>query len=567
MIRKERLAAALCIAGLLILMAGTALAAYPELQLCWTAGGQEISLRLWEQSKRNYVLFLPGAVGNEDPVIRIDQNTDLVWADETYENGSALPVSRFAGQTVTVSFTNGMALGNVKVMQGSPIPSLFFTVTKDDLNRVTVNQNRDIKSPASVVMLSGVGGVETAQSLTSFKVHGNSTFFAGKKAYAFKLEKKAGLGGMEKNKRWILLANWFDISLIRNQITFDLCREIGLTSTPDCRPADLYINGRYCGTYLLTEKIQLKKGRLEITDLEEEYEQVNGKDAYDRAKFKKGTGKPVHILKWFNVKEEPEDLTGGYLLEIEKALQFSQNLDCAGFVTEGQMCVVIKEPTHAGKAAVQYISTLVNRFHNAVLAKDGNDPKTGKYYGDFIDMRSFARKVAVEEFCANYDVRAASQFMYKDADSVDPLLYAGPGWDYDLTYGNKDDGMRNPQKADYVYTRSGNTAYIYHWLLTHEDFRRMTRQVYEEEILPAAEILLGRREPPEGSSLKSISAYQAGIAASAEMNFTRWTARAIPDVTDESGRTFEDAGAFLQNWIAVRTDTLTAEWLVTPRSE
>ena len=561
MIKKERLAVLICAAGLLILLAGSALAAYPELQLSWKTGGQEISVRLWEESKRNYVLYVPGAVGDSDPEIRIDQNTDLIWAGETYENGSALPVSRFVGQTVATSFTNGRALGNVKVMQGSAIPSLFFTVTKEDLNRVTVNQKRDIKSPASVIMLSGDGSLETAQSLTSFKVHGNSTFFAGKKAYAFKLEKKADLGGMGRNKRWILLANWFDISLIRNQITFDLCREIGLTSTPDCRPADLYINGRYYGAYLLTEKIQLKKSRLEIRDLEEEYELVNGKEAYDKAKFKKGTGKAVHILKWFNVKEEPEDVTGGYLLEIEKALQFSQNLDCAGFVTDGQMCVVIKEPTHAGKAAVQYISGLVNDFHNAAMAPDGMNKKRGTYYAEYIDMRSFARKVAVEEFCANYDVRAASQFMYKDADSADPLLYAGPGWDYDLSYGNKDDGMRNPLKIDYVYTKSSNTAYLYHWLLTHEDFRKLTRQVYEEEILPAAEILLGRREAPAGSAMKSVARYQADIAESAAMNFTRWVARAIPDRTDESGNTFEDAGRFLLDWIGKRTDALTAGWL------
>ena len=62
-------------------------------------------------------------------------------------------------------------------------------------------------------------------------------------------------------------------------------------------------------------------------------------------------------------------------------------------------------------------------------------------------MDSFAKKIIVEEFTANFDVRAGSQFMYKDADSVDSRLYAGPGWDYDLTYGNKDDGVRNPAEG------------------------------------------------------------------------------------------------------------------------
>ena len=259
--------------------------------------------------------------------------------------------------------------------------------------------------------------------------------------------------------------------------------------------------------------------------------------------------------------EEPADLTGGYLLEIEKALHFTQNEEDAGFVTDGSMCVIIKEPSHPGKQAVTYISSLVNDFHNAVIAADGFSKATGKYYADYIDMHSFAAKVAVEEFCANFDVRAASHFFHKDADSVDPLLYAGPGWDYDLTYGNKDDGMRNPEKVNYVFDRSNDTSHLYHWLLTHEDFRRMTRQVFEEEVLPTAEVLLGRREPSPGSCLRSIDALQAEIADSAAMNFTRWQAMAIPDITNESGRTFEAAGSYLKNWIAVRTETLAAGWL------
>ena len=557
---RGRLVLTMLIAGLIVFWIGTALAALPQISFSWTVDGNEITLLPEQKEKRHFVLYLPGACKGKDPVIHIDQNTDLIWGDTLYPNGSTVPVFRFAGETVSVSFSSGQVLGDIRIMQGSEIPSLFFTVTENDLHRVTVNQKRDIKEPAGMVMLDGKGKVNAAESLTSFTVRGNSTYFASKKAYTFKMEHKADLGGMGKNKKWILLANWFDISLIRNQITFDLCRELGLTSTPDCCQADLFINGKYNGTYLLTEKIQLKKNRLEITDLEEKYEEVNGKEAYDNGRFKKGKSKAVSILKWYNVKE-PDDLTGGYLLEIEKALQFSQNQDCAGFVTDGKMCIVVKEPTHAGKEGVEYIAGLVNNFHNAVLAKDGVSKSTRMYYADYIDMHSFAAKVAIEEFSANYDVRAASHFMYKDSDSVDPLLYAGPGWDYDLTYGNKDDGMRNPAKVDYVYNRSSNTAYLYHWLLTHEDFRKLTRQVCEEELFPAAEILLGRREPGEGSFLKSIDVYQAAFAESAAMNFTRWTARAIPDVTDESGRTFEDAGAYLKNWIAIRTDALFSDWL------
>ena len=113
-----------------------------------------------------------------------------------------------------------------------------------------------------------------------------------------------------------------------------------------------------------------------------------------------------------------------------------------------------------------------------------------------------------------------------------------------------------------MFRRSSSDVYIYHWLLTHDDFRLITRQLYEEVFLPAAEVAAGRREPAKGSPLKSVKAYQDEIRESADMNFTRWSARAIPDVWNDSGRTFEASGAFVDNWVNVRMDMLTESWLL-----
>ena len=561
------------LAGLTILLTWlvtAACAAVPAVRFCWQVDGREISIKLFEKKEQTYYLFVPGALKGQDPTVRFDGDGVLKWGDQTYENGSVFPAEKYLNQSAKVVFPGSKRINRAQVMEGSQIPAMFFTVDPDDLKRITneykrinKNKNLDIRQNADMVMLAGDGSINAAETVTSFKTHGNSTFFANKKPYQFRMEHKAALGGMEKNKKWILLANWFDISLIRDQMTFDLCRELGMTSTPDGRQVELYINGAYYGTYLLVEKIQLKKGRLEITDLEETLEELNGREVYESAKFrKKKVNGVARLLKWFELPEEPEDVTGGYLLEIEKALQFSMIEDGAGFVTDNGMCVVIKEPTHAGQREVQYIAGLVNDFHLAVLQKDGVSTKTGRHYTSYIDVRSFALKVTVEEFCANYDVRAASHFMYKDKDSVDSLLYAGPGWDYDLTYGNKDDGLHNPLKQDFVFKRSTGKEYLYHWLLTHDDFKKTTRQLYEKVFLPLAEVLAGRREPAEGSPLKSVAAYQDEIRESAGMNFTRWTAKAIPDVWDGSGRTFEDAGSFVNKWINQRLDMMTETWLL-----
>ena len=563
---KSRRKPRLFIAGLILLLAvgfaGCVQAApAPTVKFCWTVEGREITIRLFEKSRDDVYLFLPAALKGQDPVVRIDQGAEFIFEDQHYPDGSVFPAEQYVGQSGMAFYSTGKRIGNVAVMRGSEIPALFFTMPDDQIRRIEMNTKLDIQQDAAVVILDGDGSLTTAQAVPHMKTRGNSTFFSKKKAYQFKLDKKASLGGMEKNKTWILLANYFDVSLIRNQITFDLLREMGMAGTPDCRQADLYINGEYRGTYLLTEKIQIKSGRLEIRDLEDELEKLNGQDAYDAAVYKRGRGEAVYTTRWFDV-EEPEDVTGGYLLEIEKELHFNQNKTDAGFATDKTMCVIVKEPSHVGYRGMTYISNLVNDFHHAVLASDGRSKNTGRYYASFIDMRSFALKIIVEEFTANFDVRAGSQFMYKDSDSVDPLLHAGPGWDYDLTYGDRDDGLRNPTKEDYVFRRSSSEVYLYHWLLTHDDFRGITRQLLEDVFMPAAEVLAGRRDPAPGSGLRSLKAYEEELRASAGMNFKRWSAYGQSHSWNGAGRTFEDACAFVQDWIDQRMDMMNEKWLI-----
>ena len=557
--KNVRLITACLAAVLLLAIAGTALAASMEVTFTWTVEGHEFSVGLDKKQTGKYVLYLPGAFKGQDPVFTVNQKTDMVWDGVTYQSGSTIPVSQYAGQTVPVSFTGGQGKWSVKVMQGSAIPALQIHVTENDLKRVTVKRDRDITEPADMIMVTEDGRLNAAETLTTFKARGNYTFFAQKKPFTFKTENKADLGGMGRNKTWILLANWYDVSLIRNQITFDLFRQVGMPYTPDCRQVDLYLNQKYNGTYLLTEKIQLKKHRLEITDLEEEYEALNGKEAYDNAKCKYVRYNGVNI-RWYDLEKEPEDITGGYLLELEKPLYYSEKKDHAGVKTETNMCVTIKEPTHAGQRGTEYISDLISGFHNAAIAPDGHN-QDGRYYAEYIDMHSFALKAAIDEFCINYDVRAASQFMYKERDSIDPLLYAGPAWDYDWSYGNHTNGVKDPKTMDYVFQRSSVYWFLTHWLLTHEDFQQAARKAYEEEVYPAAEILLGRREAPQGSALKTLDEYKAAIADSAAMNYTRWSAKPVPDVYEGSGQNFEDAFTYLKNWVGIRTDALLEGWV------
>lgn len=548
--------------ALLAALCTSALAADLHMSFTWDAGSEPVTVALTQNTRKEYVLFLPGVCDPSAMTLTVHDREGICWNGTPVQSGEALDVSGDIGSTVQVTTLDGVRLNQVKILQGSVIPSVFVTITDSDVTHIHKSKKYDIRSPGKLVMLDRSGIPEAVQTVDSFHMRGNSTRYGMKKPYQLKLAKKESLGGMPKAKTWLLLANWFDISLIRNQITLDLCRELGLKGTPRGIQADLYLNGEYQGVYYLCEKIQLSKDRLDITDMEDIRAEA-GQVPEGTPKLKTSKDNGVPLLRWHGNVAPPQDTTGGFLLELEKPLQFSQNKESGGFKTNGEMFVIIKEPTLVDEASSTYIANLVNDFHNAAIADDGINPKTGLSYMTYIDADSFALKIIVEEISGNFDVKAASQFLYKDSDRVDSRLHAGPGWDYDLTYGNKaDKSLLNPLQLNYVYTRSSANSNLYRCLLRHDDFAALTRRLYLEKALPALEILLGRRPAPEGSCLRPLTEYADDIRASADMNFCRWNANLIKDLYNRSGRTFDEANAYLLDWLTRRTDALTEGWLV-----
>lgn len=96
---------------------------------------------------------------------------------------------------------------------------------------------------------------------------GNVTWLAPKKAYKFKLDKKAALLGMGKNKHWALLANAFDGSMLRNRLVSYMGEQLEFEYTPKMLPVDLVINGEYMGSYYLAETVRIGKDRVNIDEL------------------------------------------------------------------------------------------------------------------------------------------------------------------------------------------------------------------------------------------------------------------------------------------------------------
>ncbi len=107
----------------------------------------------------------------------------------------------------------------------------------------------------------------------------------------------------------------------------------------------------------------------------------------------------------------------------------------SGFVTKGGQAVLLKTPEYASRAQVRYISSLVQRFENAIMADDGIDPESGKHFFEIADKDSLVGKYLIEEISKNLDANRTSYYLYKYNDYISEKLFFGPVWDYDNAYG------------------------------------------------------------------------------------------------------------------------------------
>jgi hypothetical protein len=109
--------------------------------------------------------------------------------------------------------------------------------------------------------------ISDSLDLETIAVRGNSTADKAKKPYKLKFEDKQKPFGMKSDKTWILLANYGDWSLIRSKVAWDLGNALsGLQWTPKSTFTELFINGKYLGSYQLVESIKIDKNRVPIDD-------------------------------------------------------------------------------------------------------------------------------------------------------------------------------------------------------------------------------------------------------------------------------------------------------------
>jgi hypothetical protein len=541
---------------LLIVMVSGALAAGPVFFVSPTGEYTQQAIQLTYVDGKGYYLFLPGNVNLSEWRIGFS-------GAETIElNGSALADKQSADilqEHNEIRFDRRRTVPFDVLRGSSDLPVLYITTESGKVSGI--HHSKKNREAGYLYMEDASGKTEYDGNLTHIRIRGNSSVVYPKKNYQIKLEKGRDLLGFGKARKWVLTGNWLDKSFIRNQITYDLADYAGLPCTPEHQQAELYVNHEYMGLYLFSEKVEINEGRIDIRDLEKETEKLNDRElsAY-RRKYRKLPGKAN--WKAFDIPNNPEDITGGYLIEYEWQKNRYKS-EPSGYNTRRNVHLIIKSPEYATKEQADYVAAFMQGFENALQSEDGIDPDTGKHYSEFVDMDSLVLKYMINEFSQNYDGNISSEFFYKPEDSKSKVAFAGPVWDMDNTYAayaqkyNKESIMK---PTGLFIGKASGTRYWWPNLYKHEDFRQRIRELYRGRFSMGVKILLGAAEDPEGR-MKSLEQYISEIAASAAMNFVRYPAMKYNWSEARTGSTFEENTAFLCDFIKQRAAYLESEWL------
>ena len=503
-----------------------------------------------------WYLFLPGNQSLDGLRVWFTGVSEITIDEKAYSSGDAWP-GVTAGTKYSVKI-GGKKFG-LTVMQGSAIPSLQILTESRSMKKI--DKSKKVRETGQLLMIDGGGNVAYDGALEHIRLRGNTSAKFGRKGYQIKLAAGTDLLGMGKAKKWVLTSNHSDHSLLRNQITLAMAKYVGLPYTSECAQVEVYLNHVYNGTYILLEKIEIGKNRVNITDLEKATEAVNT-EPLDSYAQKGPRGVSREKFKYVDIPVDPEDITGGYLVEYENWQPRYRDEKCAYTTKQGKV-ISVKEPENASQAQMTYISDLFQGFENAIFAPDGRDPATGKHYSEFVDAESLVLKYMLEEISKNTDGSQSSLYFFKPADSESRVAFAGPAWDYDRSYGDYADSesdKRNMLPASgFVHNSRSGSRYWWPELYKLPDFREKITEMWNGRYADAIAVLLGEKEG--NTDLRSIDAYAGEVRASAEMTFT-----AFPFFEERKtnlarcGKNFEENIAYLKKFITERRDFLAGEW-------
>ena len=274
----------------------------------------------------------------------------------------------------------------------------------------------------------------------NIRARGNSTFGAPKKPFRLKFDKKQGmlgLNGGQKYKSWVLMADYYDGSMLRTYGTFKFAKALmeNVYYSSDCTHVEVYLNGEYRGVYLLCEQTQINRGRVDIPEMEE------GDTSVEQGYLMIGVGGQVDEPELITVRPEINvtDRTGQ--TRYYGGINFTLS---GGTYTQEQKDYVARYVS--GVYKVVAYAVYENQYYN--LSRDGELTPKRKFewaktdeerqietVSAVFNIESAVSMCILDEICKNLDAMAFNMYVDLSPEGDGVLTLAAP-WDFDFSMAN-----------------------------------------------------------------------------------------------------------------------------------
>ena len=315
------------------------------------------------------------------------------------------------------------------------------------------------------------GKVDTKGSGT-IKYRGNSTLDPAKKSFRIKFDEKTTVLDLPaKAKKWVLFANMYDKTLLRNRIGYEMSTIFGMKYTPACHHVDMILNGDFIGNYLLCDQIDVNENRVDITKMDS------------------------------SSTSEPE-ITGGYLIEGDA---FAEKEPLYFKTAQGILfCIKYPDSDDINQQQKSYIEKYFNQVEAEIYQNNVNN----------IDLESFARYFIIQDFAGNIDGVWSSFYLTKERG--DDKIYFGPVWDLDLAFDNDmflyPTNEKNNFAFKYCYS-NGSTQTLVMKLLSNDSLLKKVKDVWNQ---------MTNGGFTKDAMLSFIDKQVEHINESQKLNFIRW---------------------------------------------
>ena len=366
--------------------------------------------------------------------------------------------------------------------------------------------NKEDYTGAQVTM-TNAGENNISLRSAGVRLRGNSTAYQPKRPLRIKFDSAVSVMGRPAEKSWVLLANFFDFSMMRNYVAYDMYREFGTpgkTFPSMCEFVDVYVNGVYQGVYTLCDQIDTGEGRVNVSE---------------------------------NAKKDGPDT--GYLIEFDGRAPDEGVEGVDFFYTAEGLPIAIKTPDPDDGIDPEYVAFIKKYCDDSFAAIQSGD---WAEIQSFIDIDTFIDFFMLAEIYQLTDIGGLSVYLNKDKGGK---LRMGPMWDYDLSCGN---AIHTPQEPTGTLWAESQNVF----------FRRLMR-IPEFQLLYLTKYMESYETMKAFASNKintTYNTYKLGL----ERNQLVWDFANIDHgfetPTIDAIKTYEGQVFFMRDWLDIRFDWL-----------